>query len=117
MSMTSMARLASRNAASPMPSGDPTSVNTHRLWVPSDCTSSTVHPATAWAVSTRALKAASSRSRLTLKLGMHSTSFIICFFLPILSFYALPGTGPTGPALGKIYCSSPQTASAAREMA
>ena len=55
-------------------------------------------------VSTRALKAASSRSRLTLKLGMHSTSFIILFFLPVLC------------ALIR-YFSSPQTASAAWDSA
>ena len=54
MSMVSVAFLVSWKAASPMPVGEPTMVNTQRLWLPSDCTSRTVQPGMLLAVSTRA---------------------------------------------------------------
>ena len=53
MSMVSMAFLHSWNAASSMASGEPTMVKTHRLWLPSDCTSKSIQPGMLFATSTR----------------------------------------------------------------
>ena len=55
MSMTSAAFLVSWKATSSMASGEPTRVNTQRLWLPSVWASSRVQPGTLLATSTRAL--------------------------------------------------------------
>ena len=54
MSMLSTAFFASRKAASSIAAGEPMRVKTQRLWLPSLCTSKSVQPGTALAVSTRA---------------------------------------------------------------